>query len=1162
MNGPGEGLIAGAPPGFDALVLGRLAEESDCDILFVAETDVRLAQMDEALAYFAPGVTRLVFPAWDCLPYDRVSPRAEIVSRRLHTLSRLAVEPRGGGRIVLATVSAITQRVPPREAVTESRLALRKGGSIAPETLIGFLEHTGYRRVETVMEPGDFAVRGGIVDVFAASHEEPVRLDFFGDELDGIRTFDVDGQRTTGTVDSVTLTPGSEVILNDATAARFRASYRALFGPKASDDDPLYASISERRAHAGMEHWLPLFYSRLETLFDYMPDARVILDHKAPEACEARWEIIADHHAARREFGGTRFAEAAAPYHPAPPERMFLLGEAWDAALEDRSVGRLSPFAAPEADRDAVDCGGRPGVTFAEARVRGDVNLFDALADRLKEYRARRAQVIFAAASNGTRDRLLSVLKEHGLTGLVACDTWTEARAAKQGTLPFIVLPLDQGFQAPEFTVIAEPDVLGDRLTRHTKRHKRPDNFLKEATALSAGDLVVHIDHGIGRYDGLETINAGGAPHDCLKLTYAGEDRLYLPVENIEMVSRYGSESDGVTLDRLGGAAWQARKAKLKDRVKAMADELIKLAAARTMHKAPAFATADGAFDEFCARFPYTETDDQNKAIGDVLADLGRGMPADRLICGDVGFGKTEVALRAAFIAAMEGKQVAVVVPTTLLCRQHYRNFEERFRGFPMRIAELSRLVSARDAKANKAGIKDGTVDIVIGTHALLAKDIVFRDLSLLIVDEEQHFGVAHKERLKKLKADVHVLTLTATPIPRTLQMALTGVRDMSLIATPPVDRLAVRTFVTEFDPVVIREAMLREHYRGGQTFYVCPRIEDLSAVEETLAELVPELSHVTAHGRLNPKELETAIAAFYEGKYNVLLSTNIIESGLDLPSVNTIVIHRADMFGLGQLYQLRGRVGRGRRRAYAYLTLPPRKKLTAAAEKRLNVMQALDSLGAGFTLASHDLDIRGAGNLLGSEQSGHIREVGIELYQQMLEDAVAKAQSGEDQVVTDSDWSPQIALGVGVLIPDTYVPDLGVRLGLYRRLADIRNDADIDAFAAELVDRFGELPDEVNNLLEVVAIRNFCRIANVEKVDAGPKGAVVSFRNNTFARPEALIQFIGRQAKTCALRPDHRLVYKRVWERPGDRLGGVRRLVTDLARLAEGAAGGQAKRT
>jgi transcription-repair coupling factor (superfamily II helicase) len=585
---------------------------------------------------------------------------------------------------------------------------------------------------------------------------------------------------------------------------------------------------------------------------------------------------------------------------------------------------------------------------------------------------------------------------------------------------------------------------------------------------------------------------------------------------------------------------------------------LIRIAAARAVREAPALEPPEGLFDEFCARFPYTETDDQARAIGDVLEDLGSGRPADRLICGDVGFGKTEVALRAAFVTAIDGRQVAVVVPTTLLCRQHFRTFRERFAGLPVRIAELSRLVTAKVAKEVKAGLADGTVDIVIGTHALLAKDLSFRDLALLIVDEEQHFGVAHKERLKKLKTDVHVLTLSATPIPRTLQLALTGVREMSLIATPPVDRLAVRTFVLEYDPVVIREAILREHARGGQTFYVCPRIEDLAEVRDRLARLVPEVSVVMAHGRMAPRELEASVGSFYERAANVLLSTNIIESGLDLPAVNTIVIHRADMFGLAGLYQLRGRVGRGKLRAYAYLTLPPRRKLAKTAEKRLSVMQALDALGAGFTIASHDLDIRGAGNLLGDEQSGHIREVGIELYQSMLEEAVADARSaakGGDGAAEGGeharDWSPQISLGLPVLIPENYVPDLGVRLGLYRRLGELADRDAVDAFAAELIDRFGQLPDEVNNLLQVVAIKQLCRAAHVEKIEAGPKGMVVGFRNNTFANPAGLVSFIGRQGVGCKLRPDHRLVFRRNLEVPAERLQGVRELVQALARIA-----------
>ena len=705
--------------------------------------------------------------------------------------------------------------------------------------------------------------------------------------------------------------------------------------------------------------------------------------------------------------------------------------------------------------------------------------------------------------------------------------------------------------------MIGEQDILGDRLARAGRPRVRPENFIAEASSLEVGDLVVHVDHGVGRYDGLAALEVGGAPHDCLRVFYEGGDKLFLPVENIELISRYGSEQAGAQLDRLGGAAWQARKARLKKRIHDMAERLIAVAAARALRAGDRLAPPDSLFDEFCARFAFTETDDQRRAIEDTLADLVGGQPMDRLICGDVGFGKTEVALRAAFVAVMAGKQVAVVVPTTLLARQHFHTFRERFAGYPVRIEQISRMVPAKRAREVKDGLADGTVDVIIGTHALLAKSIRFRDLGLLVVDEEQHFGVAHKERLKRLSTDIHVLTLTATPIPRTLQLALTGVRGMSLMATPPVDRLAVRTFVLPFDAVIVREAILGEHYRGGQTFYVCPRIEDLEGMAARLAELVPEVKLVTVHGRMAVRDMEAAMVAFYDGAYDVLLSTNIIESGLDLPAVNTIVIHRADMFGLAQLYQLRGRVGRSKVRAYAYLTLPPRQKLTAAAEKRLEVMQTLDSLGAGFSLASHDLDIRGAGNLLGEEQSGHIREVGIELYQQMLEEAVAEAR-GAPEHDADDEWSPQISIGTPVLIPESYVADLGVRMSLYRRIARLSGRAEIDGLAAEMIDRFGSLPDEVENLLRVVAIKQSCRAAGAEKVEAGPKGAIVAFRKDRFANPAGLVDFITEQVNTAKLRPDHTLVYRRAWETPPERLAGVETLMTKLAAIAAAGAGAE----
>ena len=717
------------------------------------------------------------------------------------------------------------------------------------------------------------------------------------------------------------------------------------------------------------------------------------------------------------------------------------------------------------------------------------------------------------------------------------------------------MLGVEQGFETPNLAVIGEQDILGDRLVRPRRRARRAADLITEATSLAVGDFVVHADHGIGRFEGLTTITALGAPHDCLELTYAGGDKLYLPVENIELLSRYGSGDGVAQLDRLGGAAWQNRKARLKQRIREIASELIKIAALRQLREAPVLVPPQVDYDEFVARFPYEETDDQAVSIQTVLDDLASGKPMDRLVCGDVGFGKTEVALRASFIAAFAGLQVAVVVPTTLLARQHFATFAERFKGLPVRIAQASRLVSAKELQAVKSAIKDGTTDIVVGTHALLGKNIAFNRLGLLIVDEEQHFGVAHKERLKQLREEVHVLTLTATPIPRTLQLALSGVRELSLIATPPVDRLAVRTYISPFDPVIVREALRRERYRGGQSFYVVPRIADLDEVREFLAEHTPELRVATAHGQLAPGTLEDVMTAFYDGKYDVLLSTAIVESGLDIPNANTLIVHRADMFGLAQLYQLRGRVGRSKARAYAYFTTPNSQRLSEGAEKRLKVLQSLDTLGAGFSLASHDLDIRGAGNLLGEEQSGHIREVGFELYQAMLEEAVATLKGGGMEEAQDQ-WSPQISLGTSVLIPETYVADLQLRLGLYRRLSTLEQRRDIDAFAAELVDRFGELPEEAKHLLDVVEIKGLAKQAGIQQVDAGPKGAVITFRKNQFANPEGLVAFMAKSKGGVRLQPDHKLVYKHDWPTPQTRLQGVRALVRQLAEIA-----GQAKK-
>ena len=860
---------------------------------------------------------------------------------------------------------------------------------------------------------------------------------------------------------------------------------------------------------------------------------------------------VKDYYDARRETMGQN-QPGVAPYRPLPPDALYFKPEEWSERTAKLPLARLTPFAIPESPgRLVIDCEARQGRNFIAERADDNANVFEAVIRHIRDLQAAKKRVMLGAWSEGSRERLSHVLQDHDLRQTKPIARFSDALAYPRNEIPVGIWPLESGFETADLAVISEQDILGDRLVRQKRKSKRPQDFLTEVAALTPGDLVVHVDHGIGRFEGLKTIEAAGAPHDCLELHYAGGDRLFLPVENIELLTRYGSEETEVQLDKLGGGAWQARKARMKQRIREMAGALMKIAAARILKDAPRLTPPEGLYDEFASRFPYDETEDQLNAIEAVLDDMASGRPMDRLVCGDVGFGKTEVALRAAFVAAMSGKQVAVVVPTTLLSRQHYRTFCDRFRGLPLNIAQASRFVPAAEMKKTKEGLANGSVDIVIGTHALLGKTIKFKDLGLIIVDEEQHFGVSHKERLKELRAEVHVLTLSATPIPRTLQLALTGVRELSLITTPPVDRLAVRTFITPFDPLLIREALLRERYRGGQAFYVVPRLDDLGDVKAFLDKEVPEAKVAVAHGQMAAGQLEDVMTAFYEGKYDILLSTTIVESGLDIPTANTLIVHRADMFGLSQLYQLRGRVGRSKTRAYALFSVPANKSLTVQAERRLKVLQTLDTLGAGFQLASHDLDIRGAGNLLGEEQSGHIKEVGYELYQQMLEEAVAQLKAGIEEP-TEDQWSPTIAVGAPVMIPESYIADLQLRLGLYRRLSTFETDQEIDAFRAELVDRFGPVPSEVDQLLKIMAIKVLCRRANVEKVDGGPKGIIVSFRDNSFANPTGLISYVTEQASFAKVRPDMKIVFVRDVETPDERLKASTTILRSLVRIAE----------
>jgi transcription-repair coupling factor (superfamily II helicase) len=1135
--------LCGAPEGFDALVMADIARARGGLTCFIARDGGRASAFIGAMGFFAPEVEILFFPSWDCLPYDRIGPSPGVAARRMATLSRLAGEfdPKKPVMLVTAAAAAL-QRVPEQKVVSKASFSAKPGQDVDIKDLETYFAVNGYVRASTVSEKGEFAIRGGVIDVFPPGAEEPVRLDLFGDTLESIRGFDPETQRSTRQLKEIALLPVSEALLDKATIARFRTGYVEAFG--APGEDPLYEAVSEGNRRAGLEHWLPLLYPQMATLFDYLPDGALVgVDHLASEARDERLAMIEDAYDSRAA------ADKKSYYRPLEPRALYLDAAEWEQRLNERPNRRFTPFQ----QDGALDMGAKLGKNFVAERQQDSVNLFEATANHANTQAAAGKRVLFASWTEGSSERLGHMLADHGLTRVPFAPYWQAAKAADPKIPQRVVLPIESGFETENLAVISETDILGDRLAR-PRRKRRAANFLAEASALTPGDLVVHIDHGIGRYEGLKTLEVQEAPHDCLELHYFGDSKLYLPVENIDLLTRYGAESEGVQLDRLGGAAWQARKARAKERLREMAEGLILIAAARALKSVEEIDPPHGIFDEFCARFPYEETDDQLNAIGDVLQDLSQGKPMDRLICGDVGFGKTEVALRAAFVIAMSGKQVAIVCPTTLLARQHYKTFTERFQGWPVKVRRLSRLVPAKEAAETREGLANGGIEIVVGTHAILSKQVSFKDLGLVIVDEEQHFGVKHKERLKELRADVHVLTLTATPIPRTLQMALSGIREMSIIATPPIDRLAVRTYVTAWDPITLREALLREKYRGGQCYFVVPRIKDLPDMERFLREQVPEVKFVVGHGQMSATQLEAVMGAFYDGEYDVLLSTTIVESGLDIPTANTLIIHRADMFGLAQLYQLRGRVGRAKTRAYAYLTTPNEKQITLSAEKRLKVLQSLDSLGAGFQLASHDLDIRGGGNLLGDEQSGHIREIGVELYQQMLEDAVAelRERQGQEAAHADRSWSPQINTGAAVLIPEDYVPDLNVRLSLYRRLSDAERVEDREALAAELIDRFGPLPPEAGQLLKVVAIKGLCREANVSKIDVGPKGAVASFKDDSFANPGELVQFVSRNPAVWKVRPDNKVVVKGEWETPAQRLDAAERILTQLAKMAK----------
>ena len=1150
--------VYGVPEGFDGFLLSNLFN-NDCEnILHIARDDKRATLLKSALDFFSPKIETIYFPAWDSLPFDRSGPQLSIQAERMAALSSLCNTPRKK-RLIITTINAITQKVLPIKHVRGLTYELRIGKQVELSDLKFFLNSSGYLETAKVLEVGDYSVRGGIIDIFSPSATFPARFDFFGDLLENARFFSIIDQSSIEMIhEPIFLTPVREVCLTPEHIGLFKKKYLKNFGAP-SKSDYLYHSVIAGQIFPGYEQWLPFFYEEMNTLFDYIHHPIISFDSNCQFLFEERTKQILEYYEMRKSdsLKGVKFNSI---FNPINPLDHYISKEEWVKNTKGFRQIYFSQFTKIE-ENPGLDFGGCLGKNFSIERQTEGVDLFRSLASYLSKKMKEGCLVSIAAYSMGSLERIKKLLNDQGLPEVKFFDSCILDPASNQYSffnqnqrlvkqIGIGILPIESGFTVPGLSIISEQDILGGRLFRQKKYERKIKNPLQDFSEIGIGDLVVHIDHGVGKYVGFETIMAAGAPHDCLIIQYLGEDKLFLPVENMNLLSKFGQEVGA--LDRLGSLGWQDRRSKTKQRINELAESLIEIAAKRKMKKAAVHLPDSFMWDKFCSGFQFEETDDQTLAINDVLGDFSSGFPMDRLICGDVGFGKTEVALRAALVVALDGFQVAVLAPTTLLARQHYQTFIDRFNETPIHIEKLTRFESAKDKLVVLGKLKSGSVDIVIGTHALLSEGVQFKQLGLLVVDEEQHFGVMHKEALKKFRSSVHVLTLTATPIPRTLQLSLTGVRDLSLISTPPVDRLLVRTFVMEFDSVVIREALLREKNRGGQSFFVVPRVSDIPFIEEFLRDQVSEVSFKVAHGKLTGIVLDQVLNEFLSREIDLLLSTSIVESGLDFPNANTLIVFRSNMFGLSQLYQIRGRVGRSKTRAYCYLTYDRERKLTPQGEKRLKILAAINSLGEGFSLASQDLDIRGAGNLLGDQQSGDIREVGYELYQSMLKGAIEKLRT--DGLILEDEqenWSPQIDLNVPVLIPEKYVTDLNSRLTLYRELALLRTDSELDHFCERLRDRFGPVPEEINTLVNVMTIKNLCINAGIEVLKVGALGLSLSFYKNHFSNPDGLMKFIESNKAKIKVK-ENMIIISAVWGNDETKMIKVKKLIQNLAKMAQ----------
>ncbi|RTK92639.1 MAG: transcription-repair coupling factor [Rickettsiales bacterium] len=1049
----------------------------------------------------------LYFPSLDTIPYDRVSPNAKILSLRARVLTELATKTIP--KIIVTSAHNLILKIPPPSVFKDSTLNIEVGSKIDIENIILFLVKNGFTRSSSAVESSEFAVRGEILDIVTTSNNG-YRLNFGWNEVESIREYDTYSQISTKLIDNLLLSSASETLLNTETINIFKNNFLQIFGVN-HIDSALYKSVTEGLKFHGFEHLTPLFYKEMALIFDYLGDHEIIYDDLCIQS------ILEYEHAYDDFYESRLISNKASPesfYYAIPPDRIINNSDDAKATLNSSNSILLTSGASP--DFLAIND------QFQLAKLEQKTE-FDKFFDIIVEHR-KKIPVIFCSSKNSL-ERIKNIIKNYDYTSL-EIDNFSNL---KKNYINLAVAPLSGSFICDKYLLISEANLLGNQFITQAQKSskKKLAKILTELDNITEGQLIVHKEHGIGRFENIETIHVDGIAHDCIKITYANNDILYLPVENISQFKKYGG--DEAVLDKLGSAQWQNRKAKLKNRIKDIAAQLLKITAQRMLATTTAVNFEQSTYEQFCKKFPYSETDDQVAAIEDIKSDLESGRFMDRLICGDVGFGKTEVAMRAAFMVACDinddRPQIAIIAPTTILCKQHYKNFLERFEKTGLKIAQLSRLVKPNVARLNKAELESGEINIIIGTHALLARDIKFNNLKMIIIDEEQRFGVIQKERLKQLKAGVHVLSLSATPIPRTLQMSMVGIKDLSLIATPPIERLPVRTNILPFDAVIIRDALMRERFRGGLSFYVAPRIKDLEWVAAQLDKIVPELTYKIAHGQMNPSLIDNLMNEFCEGKFDILLSTTIVESGIDISIANTIIIHRADMLGLSQLYQLRGRVGRSKVRGYAYLILN-HKKTSKLSVQRLEVLQNLDTLGAGFTIASHDMDLRGFGNLVGDEQSGHIKEVGAELYQEMLDEAINEIKNNNElNKENNTEFTPIINLRIPILIPADYIEDSSLRLAIYRRAGDLANNEEIENFYNEMFDRFGSVPTEFDNLLKIVKLRNRCLTLGIETIDSGPNGFVIKFNKN-FNVADMVISFIKNHPRHAKIKPDHKLVF------------------------------------